>query len=153
MGITKAEIQRDGFNPEAELPFGLRLQDFEMARQDLYDFFHDVNSNLVEKRIRRLDDLLRPAMMSGLLSDLLTSSLATHSRTLTENRFFNGHPDLLVEGVYPENSVKSGSDGVEVKATKKAGCAVDTHGARNQWMCVLSIKWTTSRSLRSIESR
>lgn len=75
-------------------------------------------------------------MMSGLLSDLLTSSLATHSRSLTENRFFNGHPDLLVDGVYPDNSVKSGHEGVEVKATKKSGGAVDTHGARDQWMCV-----------------
>ena len=107
-----------------------------MAIQDVYDFFHDVNSNLVEKGIRRLDDMLRPAMMSGLLSDLLTSSLATHARTLTENRYFNGHPDLIVAGVYAENSVKSGDEGIEVKATKKSGGAVDTHGARNQWMCV-----------------
>lgn len=136
MAIPKAQVLRNKFNSAAELPYSLRLADFEMAMQDVYDFFFDVNSNLVEKRIRRLDDLLRPAMMSGLLSDLLTSSLATHARSLTENRFFNGHPDLLVDGVYADNSVKSGSEGVEVKATKKAGGAVDTHGARNQWMCV-----------------
>jgi hypothetical protein len=55
---------------------------------------------------------------------------------LTENRYFNGHPDLVVRGVYPENKVKAGSDGVEIKTTRKAGGAVDTHGARDQWMCV-----------------
>ncbi|QTN32272.1 hypothetical protein HZ994_07985 [Akkermansiaceae bacterium] len=136
MPIKKAVVIRENFNKEAHLPYGLRLADFEMAMQDVYDFFHDVNSNLVEKRIRRLDDLLRPAMMSGLLSDLMTSSLATHSRSLTENSYFNGHPDLIVNGVYPGNAVKSGSEGVEIKATKKAGGAVDTHGARKQWMCV-----------------
>jgi len=27
-------------------------------------------------------------------------------------------------------------DGVEIKTTRKAGGAVDTHGAREQWMCV-----------------
>ncbi len=75
-------------------------------------------------------------MMSGLLSDLLTSSLAKHSRVLTENSYFNGHPDLLVKGVYPNDSVRAGTEGVEVKATKKTGGAVDTHGAREQWMCV-----------------
>jgi len=96
----------------------------------------DVNANLSEKRIRRLDDILRPAMMSGFLSDLLTSSLANHSRTLTINAYFNGHPDLIVEGVYPGNSVKAGEEGVEIKATRKSGGAVDTHGARAQWMCV-----------------
>jgi hypothetical protein len=31
------------FNKEAILPYQLRLQDFEMAMQDIYDFFHDVN--------------------------------------------------------------------------------------------------------------
>lgn len=74
--------------------------------------------------------------MSGLLSDMMTASLAKHSRTLTTNCFFNGHPDLIVRGVYPDNCVKAGSEGVEIKTTRKSGGAVDTHGARNQWMCV-----------------
>jgi hypothetical protein len=36
--------------------------------------------------------------------------------------------------------VKAGSDGVEIKTTRKAGGAVDTHGARDQWMCVFVYK-------------
>ena len=107
-----------------------------MAMQDVYDFFYDVNSRLAEKGLQRLDDMLRPAIMSGVLSDMLTASLATHSRTLTENRYFNGHPDLIVNGIYPVNAVKAGDEGVEVKTTRKRGGAVDTHGARDQWMCV-----------------
>ena len=107
-----------------------------MAMQDVYDFFHDVNSHLTKKGLRRLDDMLRPAIMSGVLSDMLTASLARHSRALTENRFFNGHPDLVVRGIYADDAVKAGSDGVEIKTTRKAGGAVDTHGAREQWMCV-----------------
>jgi hypothetical protein len=136
MSIVRAIVDRSNFNPNAVFPYSLRSVDFEMAMQDVYDFFHDVNTNLSEKRIRRLDDILRPAMMSGFLSDLLTSSLANHSRALTINAYFNGHPDLIVEGVYPDNSVKAGDEGVEIKATRKSGGAVDTHGARAQWMCV-----------------
>jgi hypothetical protein len=49
---------------------------------------------------------------------------------------FNGHPDLVRKGVYPNNAVKAGDQGVEVKTTRKPGGAVDTHGARDQWMCV-----------------
>ena len=41
-----------------------------------------------------------------------------------------------VNGIYPNDSVKAGDEGVEVKSTRKPGGAVDTHGARNQWMCV-----------------
>src|SRR5437870_7965300 len=107
-----------------------------MAMQDVYDFFHDVNVGLVERGLERLDDMLRPAIMSGLLSDLLTASLGKHSRTLTTNCYFNGHPDRVVRGVYPDNCVKAGSQGVEIKTTRKTGGAVDTHGARDQWMCV-----------------
>jgi hypothetical protein len=74
--------------------------------------------------------------MSGMISDMMTASLAKHARSLVENRYFNGHPDLIVQGRYPNNSIKSGKDGIEIKSTRKKGGAVDTHGARDQWMCV-----------------
>lgn len=124
------------FNATASLPYQLRLKDFEIAMQDVYDFFHDVNTMLLERGLHRLDDMLRPAAMSGMISDMLTASLAKHARSLVENKHFNGHPDLIVQGLYPNNSVKSGADGVEIKSTRKAGGAVDTHGAREQHMCV-----------------
>lgn len=124
------------FNSAATLPYELRLMDFAMAMQDVYDFFFDVNSHLRGKGLHRLDEMLRPAIMSGVLSDMLTASLAKHSRVLTENQYFNGHPDLVVNGIYPGNAVRAGAEGVEVKTTRKGGGAVDTHGARDQWLCV-----------------
>ena len=136
MPIERNTVVPSRFNSAAEFPFELRRQDFLMAMQDVYGFFFDVNSHLTGKGLQRLDDMLRPAIMSGVLSDMLTASLATHSRTLVENQYFNGHPDLVVQGVYPDNSAKSGSKGVEIKTTRKARGAVDTHGARDQWMCV-----------------
>lgn len=74
--------------------------------------------------------------MSGLISDMLTVSLAKHSRTLTENKFHNGHPDLVVKGVYANDKVVAGEEGVEIKSTVNPGGSVDTHGARKQWFCV-----------------
>jgi hypothetical protein len=136
MAVARNQVDPTKFNSAASLPFELRLQDFQIAMQDVYDFFFDVNTLLIGKGLQRLDDMLRPAIMSGLLSDMLTASLAKHARTLVQNTFFNGHPDLVVQGVYPDNGVKAGSDGVEIKTTRKAGGAVDTHGAREQWMCV-----------------
>ncbi len=124
------------FNPTAALPFELRIDDIRNAMQDIYDFFYDVNSFLANKGLPRLDDMLRPATMSGIISDMLTASVARHSRSLVENGYHNGHPDLIVRGYYPNNSIKSGIQGVEIKTTRKPGGAVDTHGAREQWMCV-----------------
>ena len=134
--IQRNTTNADCFNSRAVLPYSLRIVDFQIAMQDVYDLFHDINGLLVDRGLRRLEDMLRPAAMSGMISDLLTASLGNHSRTLTENRYFNGHPDLLVEGMYPNNAVQAGAEGVEIKSTRKAGGAVDTHGARDQWMCV-----------------
>ncbi len=136
MPIERNTVERTKFNKVAQLPYELRLRDFEMAMQDVYDFFFDVNSYLAKKGLQRLDEMLRPAIMSGVLSDMLTASLAKHSRVLIENQYFNGHPDLIVQGIYPGNAVKAGTEGIEIKTTRKTGGAVDTHGARNQWMCV-----------------
>jgi hypothetical protein len=137
---NKAEIDRTKFNREAALPFELRINDFEQAMQDIYDFFYDVNNLLSGKGLHRLDDMMRPAAMSGLISDMVTASLAKFSRSLVENEHFNGHPDLILRGRYANNAIASGSDGVEIKSTRKEGGAVDTHGARQQWMCVFVYK-------------
>ena len=133
---TRNTVSADDFNPHAELPYALRAVDFQVAMQDVYDLFHDINGLLVGRGLRRLEEMLRPAAMSGIVSDLLTASLANHARSLTENKHFNGHPDLVVAGVYPNDAVSAGSEGVEIKSTRKSGGAVDTHGARDQWMCV-----------------
>ncbi len=136
MKPNRNSLDPSKLNRDAELPFELRLDDIRAAAQDVYDFFYDVNTGLAAKGLERLDDLLRPAIMSGVLSDMLTASLAKHSRALVVNRYFNGHPDLVLKGEYSSNAVKAGVKGVEVKTTRKAGGAVDTHGARDQWMCV-----------------
>ena len=134
--LKRETVDRSKFNQAADLPHQLRIGDFESAMQDVYDFFYDVNGLLLQKGLHRLDEMLRPAAMSGIVSDMLTASMAKHARALVENEHFNGHPDLIVQGRYPKNSVASGTDGVEIKSTRKKGGAVDTHGAREQYMCV-----------------
>ena len=136
MPVIRNTPDSSKFNAAVSLPYELRLEDFRLGIQDVYDFFYDVNTGLVAKGLDRLDDTLRPAIMSGVLSDMLTASLAKHSRTLVVNCYFNGHPDLVVKGRYADNAVKAGEHGVEIKTTRKSGGAVDTHGARDQWMCV-----------------
>lgn len=136
MALIRNTLDASKFNPNATLPYELRLDDIRAAVQDVYDFFHDVNTGLMAKGLDRLDDTLRPAIMSGVLSDMLTASVAKHSRALIVNQYFNGHPDLVLKGEYASNAVKAGDKGIEIKTTRKAGGAVDTHGAREQWMCV-----------------
>lgn len=63
MEITRNIVDTSKFNDKAEPPYELRWQDYQMAMQDVYDFFFDVNSHLMKKGLQRLDDMLRPAIM------------------------------------------------------------------------------------------
>ena len=96
MSLVQNDVNTKWLNRSAQLPFVLRLKDFEIAMQDVYDFFYDVNLGLIERGLQRLDDMLQPAIMSGILSDMLTASLAKHSRSLTVNLYHNGHSNLVV---------------------------------------------------------
>lgn len=136
--------------PAIALPYELRLDDIVIAMQDVYDFFFDVNRHLESKGLKRLEDMLRKAILSGTISDMLTASLANHARVLVENTHHNGHPDLLVQGEHSDNRARSSDSGVEVKVTLKAGGAVDMHGARAQWLCVFVYQIdTTTEPARS----
>ena len=124
------------FNRNRSLPYSLRLRDFESTMEDVYDFFFDVNTSLVGRGLDRLENMLRRAILSGVLSELVTESLAKHSRGLVVNRYHNGHPDLVKRGLYENDSVKSGEEGIEIKTTVRKGGAVDTHGARSMVLCI-----------------
>ena len=134
--MKKAILDKSAFNGTAKLLCELRLSDFEHAMEDVYDFFSDVNAMLTAKGLQRLDDMMRPATLSGTISDMISGSLAKFSRGLVENKHFNGHPDLILRGKYANDSVAAGLEGIEIKSTRKPGGAVDTHGARTQHMCV-----------------
>ena len=170
--MDRSHVAPAGFNRELRLPYELRVKDFDLAMQDVYDFFFDVNSNLLGRGLKRLDDLLRPAAMSGFISDMLTASLANHARSLTENRYHNGHPDLLVEGVYPDNSVAAGKKALRSRrpARRVAPSTFTEHGISGsvssctrrittQSQLALEGRWSsprstsaTSRSTTSVET-
>lgn len=87
MPIVRNQVNLAKLNAKAVLPYELRLEDFQMAMQDVYDFFYDVNFHLTRKGLERLDDMLRPAIMSGLISDMLTASWRS---TLVRSQKING---------------------------------------------------------------
>ncbi len=134
--IKRAAVNPNNLNQHAALPYELRVLDFQAAMQDVYDFFFDVNTFLRARGLARLEETLRPANMSGVITDMLTASLAKHSRVLVANRFPNGHPDLLVGGMHAGDRAQASEQGVEVKTTRKPGGAVDMHGARDQTLAV-----------------
>ena len=117
MPVLRAKVNAARFNASAALPYELRARDIELAMQDVYDLLFDANSSQVRRGLDRVEEIARAAVFSGLLSDALTKSVAKHSRALADNQYHNGHPDLIPRNIYPNNAVKSGEEGVEVKVT------------------------------------
>jgi len=151
MSIERNVVVREAFNHAAELPNELRLDDFAIAMQDVYDFFYDVNLLLTSKGLQRLDDMLRPANMPGTISDMLSASIAKHSRVLVQNQHFNGHPDLIVRGFYANDSVRSGKQGIEIKTTRKKGGRWILTVRETNGYAFSCTSWITRPSRRSTE--
>lgn len=129
-------MNRDGFNKALKLPYALRLDVFAIAMDDIYELLHNVNTGLVERGLLPLENSVRGAIYTGVLSDLLTEAMANHAAGLVKNTRANGHPDLLPAGRYPANGALAAEEGVEIKVTKKVGGAVDMHSDRPAWYCV-----------------
>jgi len=104
--------------------------------EDIYDYLHDVNTLTAAKNLPRFEEMVRKAILTGVLSEMLAGSLGKHGRVLCRNLAHNGHPDLIVRGKYADDKIREGGEGVEVKATVNKGGAVDMHAARDQWLCV-----------------
>jgi hypothetical protein len=103
---------------------------------DIYVLLDNINSGLTSRALLRIEESVRGAIYSGLLSDLIAEALAKHSMGLVKNGFNNGHPDLLPRGKYVNDSIRSAPDGVEVKVTGKRGGAVDMHSDRPAWYAI-----------------
>jgi len=60
--VLRAQADPAKFNLTAELPYELRLADFELAMQDVYDLLFDINSALLSRGLMRLEETVRPAI-------------------------------------------------------------------------------------------
>lgn len=138
--LRRATVSQSGFveNLSSWLPYGLQQRDFQNALDALYDYFHAVNTALMGRGLEWMENTVRAAAVSNIISDLAQAAVAKHSNGLVVNRKHNGHPDLIPHGTYPDDSVQSGEEGVEIKSTR--GRVADTHGARTGWVCQFNYK-------------
>jgi hypothetical protein len=124
------------FNPDAVLPFSLTAEHIYLSMLDFTDFLETVDSELVRKRMARIEEIMMPANFSSMVGEFIVSSIPKHCSMLAKNTFHNGHPDLLPAGKYPNNAAQhAGSDGIEVKASRYES-GWQGHNAENAWLMV-----------------
>ena len=122
-----------------DLPYGLRVTEVRAALEDIYDFLHNVNRFLTERGWDRLEETLMAATFSGVISEMVVQSTSKQSASLIRNHYHNGRPDLVPTGLYPDNAVLRGEDGVEVKASRHDG-GWQGHNIESGWIMIFQYK-------------
>lgn len=135
VACTPIPVEPNGFNPQAELPYGLDIQHVYHAMVDFVDFLGFVNQQLNTKEIERLESMLMPANFSSMVGEFMKSRIPRYCPSLAANKYHNGHPDLIPKGMFPSDAVQHASVGIEVKASRSTR-GWQGHNRENIWLMV-----------------
>lgn len=138
-----APVDPGKFNPKAELPYGLTVDHVRQAMEDFTDFLGFINAQILGKGIQRLERFLMPANFSSMVGEFMKAAIPKYCETLADNKFHNGHPDLIPAGQFPDNSVQYATDGIEVKGSRYAS-GWQGHNPESVWLMVFTFDNNTA---------
>jgi hypothetical protein len=143
---TPNPIDPKGFNFNANIPYGVKAVHIRKAMQEFIDFLGFVNGQLNSKKIERLESFLMPANFSSIVSEFMAATIPKHCKTVTRNKYHNGHPDMIPTGHYPDDRIQHGPEGIEIKGNRhKSGW--QGHNAEEIWLMVFVFDANTSRDV------
>lgn len=137
-------LKPNGFNPNAQIPFGLQTDHIRAAMQEFLDFLGFLNTALLSKQIPRLESFLMPANFSSMVGEFMNAAIPKYCPFLVKNNYHNGHPDLLPAGMFAGDAVQHGTVGIEVKGSRHSS-GWQGHNAEECWLMVFVFDSNTSR--------
>jgi hypothetical protein len=132
---TPIPINPDGFNVAAELPYGLQIDHIRAAMADFVEFIGFINTQMHTKGLIRLESMLMPANFSSMVGEFMSATIPRYCSVLVKNKYHNGHPDLVPTELYPGNAILHGSEGIEVKASRRPR-GWQGHNPEDVWLMV-----------------
>lgn len=137
-------LDPNGFNPVAQIPFGLAPGHIQAAMQEFLDFIGFVSESLQPKGIPRLESFLMPANFSSIVGEFMAAAIPKYCTTLVKNTYHNGHPDLIPVNHFANNAVQHDTAGIEIKASRHTR-GWQGHNAEACWLMVFVFDSNTSR--------
>ncbi len=135
-------VKLECFNRNCELPYSLTAEHVQKAMEDFLELLGFVNQKLVEGGFLPLESFLMPATFSSLVGDFIIRRISHHCSSLVKNQYHNGHPDLLPRGMFPEDAAQHASEGIEIKASRRAS-AWQGHNPEKVWLIVFHFDSST----------
>lgn len=136
--LKLAKANASFWNRGAQLPLGMTVGEIEHSVTATYSFLHSLNTFLISKGYLTLEELFLGNSLSGALSEILVKNISDHSAAVIRNVKVGGHPDLLLRGKYPGNTVLRG-EGIEVKSSKQRG-GWQGHNPEAGWTLIFRYK-------------
>jgi hypothetical protein len=59
-----------------------------------------------------------PANFSSIVGEFIKMNIPRYCQTLANNRYHNGHPDLIPSGRFPGDSIQHSDEGIEIKSSR-----------------------------------
>lgn len=134
-------VDPEAINPNCELPYGLTAEHVYRAMQDFVDFLGFINTQLHSRGTPCLEHFLMKANFSSMVGEYMHVAIPKYCPALVKNRYHNGHPDLLVRGMYPDDSVQYAHEGVEIKASRTSSW--QGHNPESVWLMVFQYDSST----------
>jgi hypothetical protein len=135
MACVPEPVDPLGFNPNANLPYGLTIDAIARAMTELNELLQVLNGQLHQHGMERLESLLMSANFSSVVSEFIDVAIPKFCPTLVKNAYHNGHPDLIPTGQFPGNAVQYSHDGIEVKASRYPR-GWQGHNKEESWLMV-----------------
>ena len=129
-------VNKEKFNRAAVLPYGCTSEHIHQAMNEFLAFLGFINTQLNSKGIHRLECMLMPANFSSMVGEFLISTIPRYCSTLAKNQYHNGHPDLLPKGMYADDSLQHGTEGIEIKASRYSS-GWQGHNPEECWLMVI----------------
>jgi hypothetical protein len=111
-------IKSSNFNKSSVLPYGLSIKHIESAMKDFCEFINFVNTELYQKSMPTFESMMMQANFSSTVGEFMNSTIPKYCSTLAKNRYHNGHPDLVPNGRFENNSIQHSHEGIEIKASR-----------------------------------
>jgi hypothetical protein len=147
------DINGNGFNRKAQIPYCVTVNHVRKAMQDYIDFLGCINAQLHTRQIERLESFLMPANFSSIVGEFMSAAIPKYCKTVVRNKYHNGHPDIVPKGHYPDESILHGPEGIEIKGSRHLS-GWQGHNPEEVWLMVFCFDSNTSRDAgRGIEPR
>jgi hypothetical protein len=134
-------IEKNGFNHNAILPYGLQTADIEQSMDDFCKFLSIINRELNNNRMPLLEQMLMQANFSSIVGEFMNTTIPKYCKSLVKNKYHNGHPDLIEKGKFPKDAIQHSHEGIEVKASRYEK-GWQGHNPENIWLMVFVFECT-----------